>query len=840
MSRIFWLLHKRRKSLKISILYLQIQFNRMRILLFALIILVSFISGKAQNTGSISGIIVNKIDQKVVSGATITIGNKKAISDSTGKFRINQIQTGSYTLRISSIGFYDASLFNILVSSGNENSLNIELEPSINELQTVTVTSGGRKTAKVATLETPLSVQRLTSEEIKRNPGGNFDISRVIQSLPGVGGTASTAGFRNDIIIRGGAPNENVYYLDGIEIPVINHFATQGSAGGPAGILNVSFIEDVKLSTSAFDARFDNALSSVFEFKQKKGNANRVQGNVRLSATELATTLEGPLSISGKTTFLASARRSYLQLLFKAIDLPIRPNFWDFQYKVTHQIDKKTTLSFIGVGAIDEFSFAAPKKATPEKLYILNSNPSIQQWNYTIGISLKRLINNGFWNLSISRNDFSNQNEKYENNLGPVKGIQTLDVNSKETENKIRFDVNKNNNGWKFSYGADAQIVHYDNQTFQILKAAVTDNAGNVITPAQTFQYYTSINFNKLGVFAQIGKRFFENRLGINAGIRSDINSFTSDGGKPLSTMSPRISISYLIADKWTVNASVGNYSKIPPYTILGFQNNQQFVNKDVKYITSTHYVIGLEHLKSESTRFTLEGFYKQYSNVPISIRNGISLSNLGADASILGNEPINSNGKGRAYGFEFFAQQKLTKHFFGIFSYTLFRSEYTNSDGKYAASSWDNKHLLSFTMGYQFPRNWELGLKFRYQGGVPNTPYDESLSRTNYLTLGSGTLDYSQINTTRLKNFNSSDIRIDKKWNFRKTTFDLYLDITNWYLAKSIAAPIYTFKRNADNTAFLTTDGQSIKQNGSNAIPYYLINSDATVTPTIGFIIEF
>jgi hypothetical protein len=812
----------------------------MRVLLLAIFTMAFYLSVKAQNTGSISGIIINKIDQKIIPGTTITIGNKKAISDSLGKFRLSQIPTGSYTLRFSVVGFNDVTLFNILVSSGNENNLNIELEPSINELKAVTVTSGGRKTVKAATLETPLSVQRLTTEEIKRNPGGNFDISRVIQSLPGVGGTASTAGFRNDIIIRGGAPNENVYYLDGIEVPVINHFATQGSAGGPAGILNVSFIEDVKLSTSAFDARFDNALSSVFEFKQKKGNASRLQGNVRLSATELATTLEGPLSQSGKTTFLASARRSYLQLLFKAIDLPIRPNYWDFQYKITHQIDKKTTLSFLGVGAIDEFSFAAPKKATPEKLYILNSNPSIQQWNYTVGVSLKRLIQNGFWNLSLSRNDFSNQNEKFENNLGPIKGTQTLDVNSKETENKLRFDVNKNIHGWKFSYGADAQIVHYENQTFQITKAAITDNNGAIITPAQTFNYNTSINFSKLGIFTQAGKRFFENRLGISAGIRTDVNSFTTDGGNPLATLSPRMSMSYVLADQWTLNASIGNYSKIPPYTILGFQNNQQFVNKNAKYINTTHYVIGVEHLKSESTRFTLEGFYKQYSNVPVSIQNGISLSNLGGDASILGNEPIVSTGKGRAYGFEFFAQQKLTKHFFGILSYTFFRSEYTNADGKYTASSWDNKHLLSFTMGYQFPHNWELGLKFRYQGGVPNTPYDELLSRVNYLTLGSGILDYNQINTTRLKNFNASDIRIDKKWNFRKTTLDLYLDITNWYLAKSPAAPIYTFKRNADNTAFLTTDGQAIQQNGSNAIPYYLINEDATVTPTIGFIIEF
>jgi hypothetical protein len=302
----------------------------------------------------------------------------------------------------------------VVITVGNETNNTIELLPADNVLKEVQV-STTRKTVRTATLETPLSVQKLTAEEIKSNPGGNFDISKVVQALPGVTGSASTgAGFRNDIIVRGGAPNENVFYLDGIEIPVINHFTTQGSAGGPQGILNVSFIDEVKLSTSAFDAKYDNALSSVFEFKQKRGNSEKTQGNIRLGATEIASTLDGPLSKDGKTTYLLSARRSYLQFLFKALDLPIRPNFWDFQFKVTHIIDPKTTLTLLGVGAIDEFSFAAPKKATPEKIYALNAGPSINQWSFTVGASLKKLINKGYWNLSISENHLNNINEFYQ------------------------------------------------------------------------------------------------------------------------------------------------------------------------------------------------------------------------------------------------------------------------------------------------------------------------------------------------------------------------------------------------------------------------------------------
>jgi hypothetical protein len=230
------------------------------------------------------------------------------------------VPTGTYNLIASAVGYKPQTLFNLVFTSGNDLQVSIELEPAATELQNVTVRSN-RRTARAATLETPLSVQRLTAEEIKAAPGGNFDISRVIQTLPGVGGTAAGGGFRNDIIIRGGAPFENVFYLDGIEIPTINHFATQGSGGGPTGILNVSFIEDVKLSTSAFDARYDNALASVFQFRQRTGNPQKVQGNIRLSATELAATFEGPIT-KDRTTFLASVRRSYLQFLFQLIDLP--------------------------------------------------------------------------------------------------------------------------------------------------------------------------------------------------------------------------------------------------------------------------------------------------------------------------------------------------------------------------------------------------------------------------------------------------------------------------------------------------------------------------------------
>ncbi len=824
-------------------IFMKYPFKCFYLLSISFLLLLISNKSQAQDNGRLSGRVVDRGTQRPLPGISVSLQGTGigTSTDSAGVFRFTGVGETSYSVNFSGIGYKPQTIFNIVLNAGNEINLNIELDPATESLTEVVVQSN-RRTAVASSIESPLSVQRLTTEEIRSNPGGNFDISKVIQALPGVGGGVAGGSFRNDIIIRGGAPNENVFYLDGVEIPVINHFQTQGSSGGPQGILNVSFIEDVKLSSSAFEARYDNALSSVFQFRQRSGNPNKLQGNVRLSATDLSATLEGPLSRNKKTTFLASARRSYLQFLFSLIDLPIRPNYWDFQTKVTHRLNEKTTLSFIGLAAIDEFSFASLKDASPEKLYVLNSNPFINQWNYTAGVTLKRLVKDGFINLALSRNTFDNSIRRFEDNEAQLPGDITLDFQSQETENKLRIDVNKYRNGWKWAYGASAQLAEYKNETFNVLRKELRDDSGNVIQARESINFNSPLkNFWRLGAFAQLSRSFFDSRLGVSAGVRSDLNTFTNNGDNPLNTLSPRLSLSYVLADRWTANASIGRYYKIPPYTILGFADNSgNLVNKNSDYLQSDHYVAGIEFLPSRALRFTAEVFYKNYENVPVSVRNGIALSNLGSDFNVLGNEAVVTNGNGRAYGFEFFAQQKLTSRFFGILSYTFYRSEYSGTSGELLPSSWDNRHLLSATMGYKLPRNWEIGLKFRFQGGAPYTEFDEAASRLNYLSLGQGILDYSRLNAQRLRSFHSSDIRIDKKWNWRKTTIDLFLDITNWYRAKSSEPDSYTFKRNASNTEFETTDGQPIKANGSNAIPVRLVNNDASFVPSIGFIVEF
>ncbi len=802
---------------------------------------VTCLFAQATGSGVVTGVIKDKQTQETLIGVAVGIQGTSygAITDTNGRFTINNIPSKTYNLAIQALGYENKTVYNVVVTSGNAQILNIELDPSgATALNEVVI----RKNPFSKNAESPMSLQTLSAQEIKSNPGGNFDVSRVIQAFPGVGGTSgSVGGYRNDLIIRGGAPNENVYYLDGIEIPVINHFATQGSAGGPTGILNISFIEDVQLYTSAFPSKYDNPLSGVLQLKQRRANPEKIQHNLRLSATELAYSTDGPI-VKDKLTYMASARRSYLQLLFSALQLPIRPSYWDFQYKIDYQINKKLSFYTLAVGAIDNFSFVTPDDLTAENVYTLQSNPLINQWSYTNGYGLKGLAKNGYWNLTFSRNMLNNQLDKYLDNQNPSEATRTLKIKSVEAENKMRFNLNKNYRKWSYSFGAMSQYDHFTNDLFSVISPEITDSNNNVLQPAVTIGGSTDINFVRYGMNGQIAGKFADDLLNLSFGLRVDGNTFTDDGSNPLNTLSPRLAASYAITEKLKLNASAGRYYKIPTYTVLGYKDSTgKFVNRNAKYIQSDHLAAGIEYMPGwKGARVTVEGFYKLYNNYPISLLDSISLANKGGNFNVLGNEPVTSSGTGKSYGIEFQFQQKLTKNFFTILSLTIYNSEFTNLDGKYVPASWDNGQLLSFIGGYKFKKNWELGVKFRYQGGAPYTPYNMQASQASYLTLGTGVLDYAQFNTLRLSAFNAMDVRVDKKWNFKKWSFDLFLDITNLYASAQPSVPNFTFKRTEDNSGFETTDGAPIKADGSNGKPILLDDNSGTVIPSIGFIMEF
>ena len=770
-------------------------------------LLVFHTSLYCQNIGSLTGTVIDSESGLPLEGATVTVdkSNFFAVTDQNGFFEIVDLPTTTYNITARFIGFKIQTKFNIIVKSAGNRSLDFVLSPMPDKLDEVILNESPFKTS----IETPLSTQTFSAVEIETYPGGNNDITRVIQSLPGI--SPSVGGFRNDIIIRGGGPNETVYYIDGIEIPNINHFSTQGSSGGPVGLVNISFIKDVTLSTSSFGAEYDNALSGVLAFNQKDANKEKLVGNFRLGSSEAGLTIEGP--INNKSSFILSLRRSYLQFIFKAFGFSFLPDYWDYQFKLNHEIDSNNSIKLIGIGSIDKLTVNEPDKFNFENQSVIEQIPLTNQNTETFGLTWRRIYKsmNGFFDLSISNNNLNNNFIRYKDNL--TKSDPTYSNISRENETKLRFISNHNFNDLKFSFGFNLTSAKYTNNT----KFNFYD-----------IDYLTDLNLIKYGFFVKSSKLIFNQKLGVSFGFRFDQDNFTSDNNI-FSNFSPRLSLSYSLSEdnNWKLNLSTGLYYKIPTYTALGFKDiNDNFLNTNMLYTKSNHYVFGIEYNTSYSSRFTIESFYKKYNNYPISVLDNISLANKGADFEVLGNEFLLSNGKGKSYGLEFLYQQKLQNNFYGIFSYTFFFSEFSNLDNIYLPSVWDNRHLISFTGGYKLKKNWEISSKLRYTGNTPYAPVDTTSSSLSYPEI---IFDYSQLGNYFLKSFTKLDFRVDKRWNFKSTSMNFYIDIENLLGNEIPIPPEYGLSRDEKQNIIMPLDLIEVESDNRNS-----------VIPSLGFVFYF
>ena len=540
-----------------------------RHLLIATFLLLLTSTASAQVTSRVIGQVEDEARNPLI-GATVYLQGTQlgAISNDEGRFVIERVAPGTYNLVVSYIGYTSQTLFNIEVKSVGNPEYSFILVEDVTQLEGVIVAPD--KNIVTRPVETPLSTQTLTAVEIATYPGGNNDVVRVAQSLPGI--SPSPGGFRNDLIIRGGAPNESVYYLDGVEIPNINHFSTQGSSGGPVGLLNVSFIDNVTLSTSAFGAQYDNALSGVLQFDQREGSRSKQSLNFRVSASETALTANGPLFKNGQaesnTSYIVSVRRSYLQFLFELIGLPIRPDYWDYQYKITHRLNALNTLSLVGVGSVDDFAVDATGDIELNELSTLEQAPFIEQQSNTVGLSWRKRFESGqgFVTTTVSNNLLKNDFSRFSDNRAETGRF--FYSNATESETKLRSSVSYFWNSWQFVSGVNVQQSTYRNSTEDT-------NVG--------FSYATRLSFQKFGLFASASTDLLSNKLKVSLGIRADDDTFLSSNSL-LDTVSPRLAASYSLTPEWKLNATAGRYYKLPPYTMLGYRETGMLANKDLNY----------------------------------------------------------------------------------------------------------------------------------------------------------------------------------------------------------------------------------------------------------------
>jgi len=734
-------------------------------IIFSIILLVLFSNyskvfsqDNEKRTGTISGRVVNSQNKSPVVGASVQIIGTTlgAYTQSDGKYVIKNVPPGIYNLRFKSVIYDELIRTDVEVATGRPVSINVEMKERVVELQAAEVT------AKYFNIDDSeiASTQKFNFEDVRRAPGVQEDVVKATGLLPGV----NIVGQRNDLLVRGGAPFENLYIIDNIEVQNINHFGSQGSTGGPLSIINIDNIKGVEFSAGGFGAKFGDKLSSYTAIQLRNGNEEAFGGKLNLSATGFGLNLEGPISNNG--SYIFSARRSYLDLLFTAFGFSFIPQYWDFQGKVNYRLNERNSISMIGILVLDDVKL----NNNDEEQRFSNSTIAVpnQQQLYT-GITWQRIYDKGFGNVTFATATVNFETFQQDSNL-----VNIFNNISSETELILRadydFQLDKTFNltfGNQTKYGAN---LDYDVLLPGQLR---TDNFG----VQQPLQVDTVFNTIKNSSYATLAMKLGQHNISV--GLRGDYYSFT-DGNFFLA---PRILYNYKATSTLSFLLNVGRYYQSPSYLWLIGSPDQ-----NLKPIMADQIIAGAVYYPQDDLKLQVEAYYKDYSNYPARVwRPQAVLAPSGfEDASRdiqFGLEPLNNMGIGRSYGIEFFAQKKLSEiPCYGLVSLSISKTEFTSIDEVLRPGTYDTRAILNIAGGYRLSSDWEIGSKFRLISGVPTTPF-----------LPTGIIDFQNFNLgDRLPIFHALDFRVDKKWFFDNWAMVTYIDIQNIYGRQNVSGIVF------------------------------------------------
>jgi hypothetical protein len=739
--------------------------------------------------GVIVGSILDHETQQPVDGAVVTIIelSLSAGTDADGKFEFRNIAYATYSLRVNSVGYITIVKTDVVVLSSRQSEVTIELIPVSYKTDTIDVVDK----YFIRQPDVTSSNFNLDFEEVRRAPGAVEDISRMVQSLPGVSPGNDQ---RNDLIVRGGSPSENLILADGIELPNINHYPSQGSTGGSISMINVKLVQDMNFSTGGFSARYGDKLSSIMDIRLREGSRERFLSDINLSTAGFGGVIEGPL-FGNNSSFLFSARKSYLNLIRGAIRLSAVPDYWDFNLKAVYDISKNNKLTFIGLGGIDKIKFEG------EASEISDDNPYGNavgdQWQYSAGITLKSLFRDGY-----ILNTLSNINSSYYFNLKELRTNDVLfDYDSDEIEfgfkSELFYQMNRSNN--IITGGIIKHAALKNNFYFR----ADTSDFGD---PLPELRVNNNTDFFKAAAFAQYTLKLFKDVLILNAGIRLDHFSAITDKN----VISPRFGASFKVTPVTTISFSGGTFFQSPEYLWL----TTDPLNKELKYIKALQLIAGVEHLFTDELRVNVEAYYKKYNNYPVSyyIPTYI-LMNGGTEngPNFLGRAV--SSGYGFTKGIDLSVHKKLTGNgIYGMINYSLLESRVTAEEGGEKPGSFDYRHNLTVIAGYQLSNDWLIGIKYRYTSGRPYTPFDVERS----VIANRGVLDFSRFNEARYKDYSRLDIRVDKRWNFKKVSIVSYIEMQNVLNTENVYQYFWNKYKNELGTiyqwAFLPVGGVSVQ----------------------------
>jgi hypothetical protein len=757
--------------------------NRLIYLILSVILILANPLFSETINGTITGKITSAATGEPLPGASIMVdGTPRGTSSNIdGNYKITNVPVGIHIIKAQLLGYLPATRTDVVVNSIHPTEINISLYESPIQTQGLIVIPDYFD----RTTDSKISTQVQSNEEIRRLPGAFEDVVRAISILPGV---AQALPGRNDLIVRGGAPSENLYLVDNIVLANFNHFGTQGASGGPLSFVNLDYVDATSFSTGGFGARYGNRISSVLDIDLRNGRSDKFGGKATVSATQFGLNGEGPFADNG--TYLLSVRRSYLDLIFKAAGFAFVPEYWDFLGKANYTAGRNNRFSFLTIGAIDNVRLF---NDTPDKRFDNSKILASNQNQYVAGVTWKHLFGWGYSDVALSQNTSEFKYKQADSLLQPV-----FSNNSVENETRLNGTLNFNpSKNTELSFGGE--IVHVNVDADLFLRPYVTSYGDSL-----SLDNYFKSEATRGGGFVQVARNF--GSLKTTIGLRYDYFDLI----KYRHVYSPRLSTTYIVTDKFNINLSLGQYRQTPSYIWL-VANSE---NRKLKFVTANQIVAGLEYIFRTDTKLTLEAYFKKYYDYPASLsRPYLVLANTGAGYggaqegfAAFGIDPLTSGGKGRAKGLELFIQKKLSQiPCYGTFSLGYNESKFAGIDGQMRPGSYDQRWIFNVGGGYIFNERWEVSGKFRYASGRPYTPYNPD-----------GTQSADLYNSIRLRANHSLDIRVERRFNRVGWGIISYIDIQNIYNRKAVDIPSYNERtgetENSSSIGILPSIGFSLE----------------------------
>jgi len=747
-----------------------------RYLLLFLLLLFSTNLSAQTSSSYIKGTVLDAEIKIPLTGANVFIKETQAgaATDASGSFEIAVSQPGSYTLIIRYIGYKEVIKADVVVRPARTTEILVNLYPAIYESAEVVVSDGYFE----KTNNSPLSATGFSYEEVRRAPGSAGDVSRIMMSLPSV---AKINDQKNSLIVRGGSPVENAFYVDNIEIPNINHFPVQGSSGGPISLINVDFLNDVNFYAGGFSPAYGNRLSSVMEMNFREGSRESSEYQLDLNIAGFGGVGEGPID-NGNGSWMLSLRRSYLDLVIDMFNsgTSVAPVYGDLQWKIVYNLNPENKLSFIGIWG-DDHSDSDNKNAEENDMIYFGSQNLFEG---TSGVNWKKLWGtSGVSNTSIAYT-FNGFDEHFSETgtESPIFKNKT-DDHALKLRNTNFFRLRENQS---IEFGADLvyQHINFDNYYYP-----TTDLQGNRVEGAAINKINRSLYAGGYFNYSVYTNKY----VTLNLGARGDYYNSTDNF-----YLLPRISLTYNFNPVLSLSASYGWFSQSLPAVLLSQTDNLE-IQKEPK---SIHYIAGITFLPSPDVKLSAEIYLKDYDNFPLNDQMpGLFLIDeiFYNDGFFQNSSGFETTGKARSYGIEIMAQKKLAEDFYGLVSAAVFRSKYTGLDGVERNRVFDNRFTFSLDGGWKPNREWEVSGRWIVAGGAPYTPFNISRSSE----LNQPVIDETRINDSRYPLYHSLNLRIDKRFLFERSNIVLYISIWNVYNRKNVANYYWNTATNSEDTIY-------------------------------------